>query len=399
MPPLPPPSELARHWDLDPGIVFLNHGSFGACPRPVLAAQQELRTVMEAEPVRFFVRELPGLVETARAELAAFVGADPEGLAFVTNATTGVNTALAALPLAAGDEVLVTDHGYPACRNAVEVASRRVGATLVEARLPYPLEGPEAVIETVLDRLTPRTRAAVLDHVTSPTGLVLPVAELAAELDARGLTLIVDGAHAPGMLDLELDALAAPFYTGNCHKWLCAPKGAGFLWVRKDWRLRTRPLVTSHGWSAPLHGRSRLLVEFDWTGTCDPTPWLTVPHAIDAVAGMVDGGWPEVRARNRRLALAGRSVLCQALGVAPPCPDELVASLAAVPLPDRGAVPDLPPSGIDPLQDRLYREHHVEVPVTRWGQPPSRTLRISAQLYNSLEQVRFLASVLPSAIG
>ncbi len=312
---LPRRSVLAEHWSLDPEIVFLNHGSFGACPKRVLDFQAELRARMEAEPVRFFIRELPEMLDAARSDLAAFLRADPDGLAFVTNATTGVNTALAAIPFENGDELLVTDHGYPACRNAAEVVARRAGALLVEAPLPFPLTSSDQVIGAVLRGLSPRTRAAIIDHVTSPTGLVFPVKELAAELENRGVTLIVDGAHAPGMLDLDLTEVSAPFYTGNCHKWLCAPKGTAFLHVRDDWRDRTHPLVTSHGARAPLIDHSRFRLEFDWTGTGDPTPWLTAPQAMETVKALVPGGWPAIRSRNRRLALDALDHLCSSLGL------------------------------------------------------------------------------------
>jgi len=389
---LPTRSDLARHWSLDPGIVFLNHGSFGACPIGVLATQHELRARMEAEPVRFFIRELPGLLDEARSMLAAFLRAKPASLAFVTNATTGVNTALAAIPFDRGDEILVTDQGYNACRNAVEATARRGGAAVVEAVVPFPIRSAAEVLGTVLDRTTPRTRAAVLDHVTSPTGLVFPIRELVAELDDRGVTVIVDGAHAPGMVDLDVDGIGAPFYTGNCHKWICAPKGAAFLSVREDWRDRTRPLVISHGADAPLGERSRFRHEFDWTGTADPTAWLSIPSAIDTIGAMVAGGWPEVRSRNRALALAARSELCTALGVDPPAPDGMIGSLAALPLPPLTGSASARPAGVDPLQDRLFRDFHIEVPVTTWSTPMQRAIRISAHLYNTIDEFRCLAS-------
>ncbi len=387
---LPPRSGLAGHWSLDPGVVFLNHGSFGACPIRVLETQNEFRARLEAEPVRFFIRELPELLDTARLKLAAFLRADPEGLAFVANATTGVNTALAAIPLAACDEILVTDHGYAACRNAVEVAARRTGARVVEVPLPFPLAAPERVTEAVVRGLSQHTRAAVVDHVTSPTGLVFPINEIAAELENRGVILIVDGAHAPGMIDLDLTGIGAPFYTGNCHKWMCAPKGAAFLAVRDDWRARTHPLVTSHGAAAPLVDRSRFRLEFDWTGTGDPTPWLTVPSAVETVGALDPGGWPGVRSRNRRLALEAMAHLCSVLGFQQPCPDGMIGSLAAIPLPPRTDDNRRSNPDIDPLQERLFRDFSIEVPVTLWSVPPRRALRISAHLYNAIEEFRYL---------
>jgi len=395
---LPPGSDLAEAWPLDPTVVFLNHGSFGACPRKVLEHQTEIRSRMEAEPVRFFVRELQGLLDDSRSVLAGFVGAAPEGLGFVGNATTGVNTALHAVPIHSGDEILLTDQGYNACRNAVEATARRTGAAIIEAVVPFPIRSPREVLDAVLDRISPRTRVAVLDHVTSPTGLVFPIGELVDELEKRAVTVIVDGAHAPGMIELDIDAIGAPFYTGNCHKWMCAPKGAAFLSVRDDWCDRTRPLVISHGANAPLGERSRFHHEFDWTGTADPTAWLSVPTAIETIGSMTPGGWPEVRARNRALALEARDELCAALDLAPPAPDEVIGPLAALPLP-QSADPVRPqPGGIDPLQERLFLDHAIEVPVTTWSTPPRRAIRVSAQLYNTIGQFRHLAAAVAGAL-
>jgi isopenicillin-N epimerase len=394
---LPRRSPLRSHWSLDPAIVFLNHGSFGACPTSVLGIQDELRTRMETEPVRFFIRELPDLLDAARTRLAAFLRADSDGLAFVTNATTGVNTALAAIPFEEGDEILVTDHGYPACHNAAEAAARRTGARVVEVPLAFPVSSSEEVVETVIQGLSPRTRAAIIDHVTSPTGLVFPIELIAAELENRGVTVIVDGAHAPGMLDLDLAAIGAPFYTGNCHKWLCAPKGAAFLHVRDDWRARTHPLVTSHGAAAPLVDRSRFRLEFDWTGTGDPTPWLAVPAAIDAVGSMVPGGWTEVRLRNRRLTLDALDHLCSILGLNPPCPKVMIGSLAAIPLPSLDSGQPLPMGGMDPLQERLYHEFSIEVPITLWSNSRRRAVRFSAHLYNTIEEFSHLGAGLAAS--
>jgi isopenicillin-N epimerase len=377
---------------LDPAVTFLNHGSFGACPTEVLRHQAALRAEMEAEPVRFLSRELDDRLDVARAALAAFLGADADDLAFVTNATSGVNAVLRSRVFAAGDELLTTDHVYGACRNTLNFVAERAGARVVIVTVPFPIGSPDEVVEAVLAKVTPRTRLALLDHITSPTALILPIERLIAELGARGVDVLVDGAHAPGMVPLNLAALGATYYSGNCHKWLCAPKGSAFLWTRRDRQADVRPLTISHGATAVRPGRSRFRLEFDWTGTSDPTAWLTVPKAIEYLPTLVEGGWPALMARNRALALEARRLLCAAAGTPPPCPDEMIGSLAAVRLPDGTA--EVGWRRPDPLQPRLFEDWRIEVPVMSWPAAPRRLVRISAQLYNRREHYERLAEAL-----
>ncbi|HEX5010167.1 MAG TPA: aminotransferase class V-fold PLP-dependent enzyme [Planctomycetota bacterium] len=387
-------SALARHWALDASVTFLNHGSFGACPRPVLAAQQRWREQLEAEPVRFMVRELEPALDAARDALAAFVGARAEDLVFVPNATTAVSTVLASLSFAPGDELLTTDHAYHACRNALDRTAQRTGARVVSVRVPFPLREAEAFATALLAAAGPRTKLALVDHVTSPTGLVLPVERLVPALQARGVDVLVDGAHAPGMLPLRLDALGAAYYTGNCHKWVCAPKGAALLHVRADRQAGIRPLVTSHGATSTRTDRSRFQLEFGWTGTDDPTAALCVPEALTFLGGLLPGGWPARMEANRALARRARDILCAALAVPPPAPDAMLGSLAAVPLPDTPADAPPGPFGIDPLQEALFRDHRIEVPVMTWPAPPHRLIRVAAQAYNTAGQYERLAAAL-----
>jgi isopenicillin-N epimerase len=391
-------SPHAHLWPLDSSVAFLNHGSFGACPRDVLAHQAALRDEMEAEPVRFLSRRLDDRLDGARQALAAFLGADAEDLAFMTNATSGVNAVLRSLAFRADDELLVTDHAYTACRNTLDFVAGRAGARVTVAAVPFPLTSPDAVVDAVLSRVTPRTRLALVDHVTSPTALVLPVERLVAELSARGVDVVVDGAHAPGMVPLDLRALGAAYYSGNCHKWLCAPKGSAFLWVRRDRRADIRPLTISHGASATCPGRSRFRLEFDWTGTSDPTGWLTVPRAIEYVGSLLPGGWPAVMTANRRLALEARDMVCRAAGTTPACPDEMIGSIASVVLPD-GPPADIGWRRPDPIQRRLFDGWGIEVPVMSWPAPPRRLIRVSAQLYNSADQYRRLAEALAKELA
>jgi isopenicillin-N epimerase len=381
-------------WLLDPEVAFLNHGSFGACPRPILDHQAGLRARMEREPVLFLWKELEGLWDEARTDLAAFVGCGPEGLVFVNNASTGVNTILASFPLSRGDEVLVTDHEYNACRNALDAAAARSGATVVLAPVPFPLTSPDEVVEAIVKRVSQRTRLLLVDHITSQTGMVFPVGEIVREMARRGVETLVDGAHGPGQVPLRIDSLGAAFYTGNCHKWLCAPKGAAFLYVREDWRDRVRPLVVSHGANTPRTDRSRFLMEFDWTGTDDPTAVLCVPECIHLLGALCEGGWQELMDANRALALQARTALCAHLGIGSPCPDSMVGSMAAFPLPEGVPGALAPPLYLDPLQEHLWERFRIEVPVQAWPAPPKRVLRISAQVYNSPEQYSRLAGAL-----
>lgn len=390
-------SPFAAHWDLDPDVLFLNHGSFGATPRVVLQHQHELRQQMEKGPVRFLHRELEQMLDPARAELAQFVGCDPDDLAFVPNATTGVNTVLRSLRFAPGDELLVTDHEYNACRNALEHTAAQWGARIVTAAVPFPLVDPQQVSDAVLAAVTERTKLLLIDHVTSPTGLVLPVGPIVQALADRGIDTLVDGAHAPGMVQLDLRALGAAYYTGNCHKWLCAPKGAALLYVRRDRQAAIRPLTISHGANSTRTDRSRFRLEFDFTGTADFTPFLCVPTALRFLGSLLPGGLPALMAHNRQLALLGRERLCAALDTAPAAPESMIGSLAAVPLPATRA-PTVPPLGLDPLQVHLWERHRIEVPVMRWPQPPLRLLRISPQIYNAPGQYERLAQAVASAI-
>jgi isopenicillin-N epimerase len=393
--------DLAHHWTLDPAIGFLNHGSFGATPRRVLEAQQAWRSEMEVEPVRFMVEKLEPALDGARAQLGAFVGADPGQLAFVPNATTGANTVLRSLAFEPGDEILTTDHEYNAIKNAIEFVAARSGARMVVAEVPFPSQGPDEVIERVMGDVTSRTRLAVLDHVTSATGLVLPVGQLVALLAERGIDTLIDGAHAPGMLELDVAAIGAAYYTGNLHKWVCAPKGAAFLWVRRDRQERIRPLTISHGANDPRTDRSRFRLEFDWTGTGDPSAFLAVPEALGFGSSLLDGGWPALRASNHALALAGRDVMLAALKADQAAPDEMIGSMASIPLGwerGSGAV-----QGVKLDDDALHAglmAAGFQVMVTPWPQRPGdgpwrRVLRISAAAYNTLEQFQRLAAVLP----
>lgn len=363
-------SPISR-WALDPAVVHLNHGSFGGCLRTVLAEADALRARMEANPMRFFVLEWQDELDRARAALAAFVGAPAERLVFVPSSTSGVAIALGSVALAAGDAVLVTDHGYRAVANQVARHASARGLDVVRVRVPLPFDA-DAFVAAVAAALTPRTRLAIFDHITSPTAIVLPIERLLPLCAARGIATIVDGAHAPGQLPLDIAALGATYYVGNNHKWLCAPKGSGFLVAAAD--APVVPVVTSHG-ATPAYGPpNRLHAELDWSGTHDPVPHLTVPAAIAHVAAE-GGGWPAIIARNHATVLA----MCERLARRPHGP---VGAMAALPI-------TLPPGTAPLLLERQLLEAGWEVPIVDF--PSGPMVRISAHVYNSAEQADLLA--------
>lgn len=387
-------NELATHWTLDTDVVFLNHGSFGACPWSVQRYQQTLRERIERQPVEFYVRDLEAFLDDARQSLAEFINCPTDDLAWVPNITTGVNAVIRSLRFAPGDELLVSNHEYNACRNAFEFVAARDDAKVVVAEVPFPISGFEAAHDAIMARVTDRTRIALLDHVTSQTGLIMPLETLIPALRERGIQTLIDGAHAPGMIDLDVQALDADYYTANCHKWICAPKGAGFLYVRPELQEQIRPTVISHGANSPRTDRSRFLIEFDWPGTWDPTAVLCVPEALRALDSYLPGGWPAVREQNHQLAVTGRELLCDALGIEPPSPPEMLGSLASVSLPDStGPAPTSSLYG-DPLQDELLQRWGIEVPLIPWPAHPKRLIRVSAQLYNERSHYELLASAL-----
>jgi isopenicillin-N epimerase len=351
----------------------------------VLEAQSAWRAEMERQPVDFLDRRIEGLLADARARVGPFLRADPEGLVFVPNATTAVSTVLRGIGLAEGDEVVMTDHAYPAVLNAVGTTCAAVGARRVIVPVPLPLPGPGAIVEGIAAGITARARLVIVDHVTSPTAAILPVEPVVAACRARGVPVLVDAAHVPGMLDVDVDGLGADFWTGNFHKWMCAPKGAGALVVAPAWRDRLRPLVTSHEHLRSFHAR------FDWTGTDDPTAVLSVPAAIDFLDGL---GLERLRAHNHQLALYGREAVAHALGADRLVPDDATGSMSLVPLPEGVATTR---DGAHALKARLYDAERIEVPFGPWN--GRCYVRLSAQVYNHPAEYDRLARALSRALG
>lgn len=373
-------------WSLQADARFLNHGSYGACPTAVLERQQEYRKQMESAPVPFMSKRLPELLDSSRVRLAEFLGAEPSHLVFVRNATEGVNAVLSSFPLGKSDEVLTTSFGYGACLKAGDRWCTGQGANLVRAPLPYPLRHPREVLSALKSGASPRTRLIFIDHVTSGTGLVFPLEEILEWAQSRNLPVLVDGAHAPGMLELDLEALARrgmTFYTGNLHKWCCSPKGAAFLWVHPEWASSVHPPVVSHGYGLKSE-RNQLWSEFDWTGTDDPTAWLCGPVAIDYLAGSLPGGWPEIRSGLAELLAEGAAVVDSVLKTGTEPPPSMRGLLWTIPL--QGYPPD--------LSRTLWTQEKLDVFVHEGYPGGPLVLRLSAFLYNELSDYQRLADCL-----
>ena len=390
-------------WPLDPVVTMLNHGSFGSCPVEVLRKQAEFQEQLEREPVQFFVRTMQPLLDESRTAFAGLVGCKAEDLVFVSNATAGVNCVLRSLRFRPGDQILVTDHGYNACRNVATYVCQRDGAELVVAALPWPCRGTDEIVDAVHAHVTERTRLAMLDHVTSPTALVLPIDRLVRELAKRGVETLVDGAHAPGMVEVNLAKIGAAYYAGNCHKWLCAPKGAGFLHARADRQEALQPNIISHGFNTTRPRRSRFHDRFDWIGTLDYSPWLCVGAAIEFIRNLTADGLAGLMRRNRELPPAGAAIAHSTTESAPVGPETIVGSMAAVHLSDdadpTNALDDsTTPGPSHRLGRALWEQYRIEVPVFHFPAAPKKLIRVSVQAYNKLADYEYLADALAALL-
>jgi isopenicillin-N epimerase len=376
--------EVRALWPLEATVSHLNHGAFGAVPTPVLEEQQSWRARMEANPARFFVREQPEALAMARAEIGAFLGAEPETLAFVRNATSAASTVLSCIELARDDEILLTDHTYGAVRIAADRWATAAGARVVVAHVPLRASDDE-VTAAVVDSVTDRTRLTIVDHVTSPTARRMPLVSMLPALKERGTDVFVDGAHAAGMLAVDLDRLGADFWAGNLHKWCCAPRGTAVLHVSAEHRGRVRPLVASWGEPAGFPD------SFNDVGTEDLTAWLAAPRALRLLDQL---GFVRLRQHNVELAVHGQRLLAEELGLDPAgLPRDPAVSMQLVPLPaGLASTPDEAAA----LQARIGDQIAVEVAVTSWA--GQGFLRLSAQAYNSPADYARLAADLPALL-
>ncbi len=397
-------SPLRKHWLLEPGLAFLNHGSFGACPREVLDYQRELVALMEQDPVRFFNRHRQPLLDESRRVLGDTIGANPSDLVFDTNATHAANAVLRWLDIREGDEILVTSHGYNAITNAARYVAAQAGAEVITAEIPLVISSSDEITQAIEQAITARTRLAILDHITSPTAIVFPLEEILPLLRERRVLSLIDGAHAPGAIPLNLENLGADFYFGNCHKWLCSPRGAAFLHAPPQLRSRAfvpmelQPSSVSHGYNTQGPQQNRFHDAFDFPGTTDPTAWLCVGRSIEFLANLGTGGLAAHMQRNRDLAIAGAELLMERCELHMICPRELLGPMVAFALP-----PDPRPADLDyttspnptlMLHTVLREEYGIQVPVFHFPQAPARMLRISAQAYNCLADYERLGDAL-----
>ena len=363
---------------LDPDVVFLNHGSFGACPKPVFESYQRWQRELERQPVEFLGRRHDALLDEARAAIGRYLNAVPDCLAFVPNATVGINAVARSLALSPGDEILTTDHEYGAIDYTWNYVCGQTGAVYVRQPIPLPVTTHAAFVEAFWRGMTPRTRVICLSHITSPTALTFPVAPILARAREAGIITIVDGAHAPGQIPIDLTALDPDFYSGNFHKWLCAPKGSAFLYAARPFHSQIAPPVVSWGWSADASFVSKM----QYQGTRDIAAYLTVPDAITFQAAH---DWPAVRARCHELTREARRRISALTGLPPIQPDsaDWFAQMVALPL---------PPCDTDSLKRRLVDEFQVEVPIVVWNERPF--IRVSFQGYNSAADLDALEAAL-----
>ena len=379
-PPVPLRSGIATDWMLDPAITFLNHGCFGARPRVVVEAQERWLRRYHARPIELLDRNRNELLTEAKRPVGELLGMKPENFGFVTNATEGVNAVLRSLSFRPGDELLTPSHVYNAVRNTMRHLIERAGGTYVEAPTPFPVTSPDELVNVIAEALNDRTRLVLIDHIASPTGVLFPVERIITLCREKGVDVFIDGAHAPGMIALDVESLGAAYYTGNLHKWICAPSGAAFLWVSPEKQRGIHPPTISHFLDEGL------AAEFAWQGTRDITPWLCVKDAIDYLAAL---GWEDVLHHNHQMAMWVQQMLSEKWGVGPSTPldGSMIGSLVSFPFPGDVSRFD------DPVQlhDYLYDEHHIEIPIFDFG--GQWLIRTSSQVYNTPDQYERLGEV------
>lgn len=383
-------SDKAKYWQLNESITFLNHGSFGATPTAILKKQQELIAQMEANPHGFMRRELEPMWDDAREKTARFLGTTGENLVFLRNATMAVNTIFHSLDFNPGDEVLTTNHAYGACLNTINYYAAKKGFQVKIAQVPFPLQHEDEVVAAIAREITPNTKLLLIDHITSATGTIFPLEKIIALCRQRNIEILVDGAHAPGMIELNIDALQVDYYTGNCHKWLCSPKGSAILYVHPDKQHKIEPLQVSHIYDIS----DAWAKKFFWPGTDDLTACLCVPDSIEYMGAMF-GSWDLLRKRNHELTLQAKRIIEEAVGAKPAVPDSMLGSLANIHL----GKAELPRYNFfvysDPFSTRLFSDYKIDALFIIFPKhDPQLWMRIAVQAYNDISQYEYLAEAL-----
>ena len=383
-------------WHIRKDILYFDHGAFGGCPKMVVEEQTQIRQNIEENPHDFYERKYVSAWEASRQALAGFLHAEPADLVFVPGATHGCNIVIQSLHFESGDEILTTNHAYSSIILALNYVAQRDNARLVTVDVPLHLVSPNDVLQRILACVTSCTQFAVIDHVPSRSGLVFPIKDIVSQLAFHGIDTLVDGAHAAGMLNLNITDINAAYYVANCHKWMCAPRGVGFLHVRADRAHKIKPLVIARSPYVVNKSRySKLEHSLGWLGTSCPSPVLSLPVSIDFLNTVIHGGLNGLISRNHNLAVIARRVICKALDIPLPCPDSMIGAMATIPLPDS---PGPEQEGMLPIQQILWKEHKIVVPVYSWPAYPKRVIRLSAQAYNSLEQYFWFAECLRSVL-
>lgn len=390
----PSPSKYINRWPLlKKDVVYLDHGAFGGLPKDTMDRHGEIRNWIESDPHDFYERHYVETLTRSKEALAEFLGVTSGELVLLPGATHALNVVIKSQKFNPGDEILTTNQAYSSCHSVMDYVAKRDGAKLVIAVLPFPAVSEEQIFDSIIECVTERTKFAVIDHIPSRTAMILPIKKIVTELEKRGITTLVDGAHAPGMVELDIGDINAPYYVGNCHKWMCAPRGIGFLYVRSDYLEKAKPLVVAR--SAHLREATILEHSFDWLGTNDASVYLTLPAAIEFLKTVVPGGHQGLIKRNHDLAIQARNLVCDRLGIAYPLPDHMVGSMISIPLPDSIGPPVV---GHLPLQLLLWEKYRIEIPVYAWPAHPKRVIRFSVQAHNSLEQYEWLADILKEAL-
>ncbi|MBK9399966.1 MAG: aminotransferase class V-fold PLP-dependent enzyme [Bacteroidetes bacterium] len=392
MQPLPPYSSHEQHWNHDKNTVFLNHGSFGSCPAAILEKQYQLKIQIEKDPVLAMTENFESVYHENKEALAKFTGCDANDLVLIKNTTMGVNTILQSLTFEEGDEILTHSHAYGACVNVLKYYAELNKCKLIIADIPFPIAHEDELTRPLLNAVTSKTKLVLLDHITSATGIIFPVEKLTQQLESRGIEVLIDGAHAPGMVDLNIAAIGASYYTGNCHKWICSPRGSALLHVRKDKQHKIRPLQISHYHDLYSGTEKHWSAQFIWPGTDDYSAYFLIKDSIHYMQSIL-GSWEALRKNNRNLCLEARKLICEELQIEIPTPEHLIGHLASIPVRNHPDAPSKFFNMVAPLKKQLMEEYKIQVPVFYFhNKNPKLLLRISTQVYNSGEQYEYLAA-------